>query len=58
MWGVSEGESKYGHKVTPTSIKIVIKAVKIFRGEMIGAGTHFRQVGSAHLKTRETGYFF
>ena len=35
MWGVSEEESKYGHKirmVSPTSIKIVRKAVKIFRG--------------------------
>ena len=35
MWEVSEEESKYGHKirmVSPTSIKIVRKAVKIFRG--------------------------
>ena len=42
MWGVSEEESKYGHKirmVSPTSIKIIRKAVKIFRGEMIMAGT-------------------
>ena len=42
MWGVSEEESKYGHKirmVSPTSIKIVRKAVKILRGEMIMAGT-------------------
>ena len=47
MWGVSEEESKYGHKirmVSPTSIKIIRKAVKIFRGEMIGAGTHCRRL--------------
>ena len=42
MWGVSEEESKYGHKIrmiSPTIIKIVRKAVKNFRGEKIMART-------------------
>ena len=46
--GIWRGESKYGHKirkVSSTSIKIVRKAVKFFKGEMYRTGTHCRKAG-------------